>query len=544
MKRGMAVTRVTVLLMCLTLLLSSCGVGDSAYDIAVKNGFVGSEAEWLESLKGEAGAAGANGTDGADGENGAAGKDFQLPEKKVEDGVLYTLKSYSLNGKTVTRWEPDTSVDLSTYRPFTAENGGIAGMLGYYKLTPLSTGLTNYKQGGFIANGLVYMGNSSAKLQIKDFKTGAVLTTMTLDKTAELTGTCPKPQPHNNALSFVMPDGAKYPLIYTNCYSGDTEHKGTLCVYSVSDNALNITYTLGNSLNATTGKPSYQANKDGEYGHVTTVHDVAYKKGLYLTLGADFKYMIMCYDASGAYLGTSKGEKTAVWIDSDGTATSLDALKTTYSNISKFSVIYRAKTGDATNNIVAVAPDAAGFKITAGGAHTFSNKLEQLIKVGFVNTTMWTSQDPTKDTRLYGNFVIDRENGFLYALALKTGDNCLRTFKFKLPETAEGTYNATYGCNVLTLGEADILEYYDTPYAYSIQDVDFYNGYIFITEGFTNDQKEPARMRVIDVKMKKQVAVFELHSDFTRIEPEFICWYQGVLYYGNVKGDMFRIDFI
>jgi hypothetical protein len=31
-------------------------IGKSAYDIAVENGFVGTEAEWLESLKGKDGA--------------------------------------------------------------------------------------------------------------------------------------------------------------------------------------------------------------------------------------------------------------------------------------------------------------------------------------------------------------------------------------------------------------------------------------------------------------------------------------------------------
>lgn len=44
--------------------------GKSAYDIALDNGFVGTESEWLESLKGTDGA---NGTDGKDGANGADG---------------------------------------------------------------------------------------------------------------------------------------------------------------------------------------------------------------------------------------------------------------------------------------------------------------------------------------------------------------------------------------------------------------------------------------------------------------------------------------
>lgn len=41
--------------------------GKSAYEIAVENGFVGSEADWIASLKGSDGA---NGSDGKDGENG------------------------------------------------------------------------------------------------------------------------------------------------------------------------------------------------------------------------------------------------------------------------------------------------------------------------------------------------------------------------------------------------------------------------------------------------------------------------------------------
>lgn len=44
--------------------------GKSAYEIAVDNGFVGSEVEWLESLKGKDGKDGTNGTAGSNGENG------------------------------------------------------------------------------------------------------------------------------------------------------------------------------------------------------------------------------------------------------------------------------------------------------------------------------------------------------------------------------------------------------------------------------------------------------------------------------------------
>lgn len=47
--------------------------GKSAYEIAIEHGFVGTETEWLESLKGVDGKDGVNGKDGCDGRNGADG---------------------------------------------------------------------------------------------------------------------------------------------------------------------------------------------------------------------------------------------------------------------------------------------------------------------------------------------------------------------------------------------------------------------------------------------------------------------------------------
>lgn len=56
--------------------------GKSAYEIAIEHGFVGTETEWLESLKGVDGKDGVNGKDGCDGRNGADG----LPGRDGIDG--------------------------------------------------------------------------------------------------------------------------------------------------------------------------------------------------------------------------------------------------------------------------------------------------------------------------------------------------------------------------------------------------------------------------------------------------------------------------
>lgn len=57
--------------------------GKSAFEIAVEHGFVGTETEWLESLKGVDGKDGVNGKDGCDGRNGVDG----LPGKDGKSGA-------------------------------------------------------------------------------------------------------------------------------------------------------------------------------------------------------------------------------------------------------------------------------------------------------------------------------------------------------------------------------------------------------------------------------------------------------------------------
>ncbi|MFI3171116.1 MAG: hypothetical protein R3Y58_01910 [Eubacteriales bacterium] len=74
--------------------------GESAYQIAVDNGFEGSETDWLESLQGTNGATGATGATGETGATGAAGA----------DGLT---TSVTINGDTVT--QVDGNIALGTF---------------------------------------------------------------------------------------------------------------------------------------------------------------------------------------------------------------------------------------------------------------------------------------------------------------------------------------------------------------------------------------------------------------------------------------------
>ena len=63
--------------------------GESAYQIAVDHGFVGTEEEWLQSLKGQTGATGATGPQGPQGEPGVSGGMlFPVMDFDAETGVL------------------------------------------------------------------------------------------------------------------------------------------------------------------------------------------------------------------------------------------------------------------------------------------------------------------------------------------------------------------------------------------------------------------------------------------------------------------------
>lgn len=63
--------------------------GKSAYQIAIENGFEGTEQEWLESLKGQDGI---NGLDGKDGENGVDGKDGKNYFVELVESTTTTLE--------------------------------------------------------------------------------------------------------------------------------------------------------------------------------------------------------------------------------------------------------------------------------------------------------------------------------------------------------------------------------------------------------------------------------------------------------------------
>lgn len=81
MKRIISI--ILTLAMCLSAvaLLASCAAGESAYDIAVKHGFKGTEEEWYASLKGDKGETGDKGDKGQTGDKGDKGETGDAGQK-------------------------------------------------------------------------------------------------------------------------------------------------------------------------------------------------------------------------------------------------------------------------------------------------------------------------------------------------------------------------------------------------------------------------------------------------------------------------------
>lgn len=70
--------------------------GKSAYELAVQNGFKGTEAEWLDSLHGKDGQPGKDGTPGKDGDTPVKGTDYYTEADKAEmvQAVISALPVY------------------------------------------------------------------------------------------------------------------------------------------------------------------------------------------------------------------------------------------------------------------------------------------------------------------------------------------------------------------------------------------------------------------------------------------------------------------
>lgn len=171
----------------------------------------------------------------------------------------------------------------------------------------------------------------------------------------------------------------------------------------------------------------------------------------------------------------------------------------------------------------------------------FSMTLVQVIRIGFAgDASLWCSEGGN-DVRPFGNFVIDPQNALLYAFTMRDGEKKTRYFSFRLPRLSEGEYSKEYGVPLVTLKKEDILSFFDTEYHAFIQGACFHEGKIYSSEGFST--APPAALRIIDPAKQAQIAHFNLADMGYPEEAEWIDFKDGVCYYSDILGNLFRIDF-
>ena len=199
-------------------------------------------------------------------------------------------------------------------------------------------------------------------------------------------------------------------------------------------------------------------------------------------------------------------------------------------------------------NSYSSAPDrkegtCAAYRILREGDH-FQGKLTQVIRIGFTeNRDLWKSLPGNEDVRSYGNFVSDNENRILWAFTMRDKEKVTRFFSFPMPHPYEGKTDPTLGCRILTLTESDITEQFDTEYSHYLQGAHANAGRIYSSEGFSDSETNPARMKVIDTRLKKTIAVLNFQENGLTEEAELVSEYQGGILYADWRGNLYRIVF-
>jgi hypothetical protein len=176
--------------------------------------------------------------------------------------------------------------------------------------------------------------------------------------------------------------------------------------------------------------------------------------------------------------------------------------------------------------------------------NAFTSTLVQVIEIGFANdTSLWRSTLDPLDVRPYGNFTIDTEENKLYAFTMRDAANSTRYFAFDLPKLSDGIMDEKYGVNKVTLNVCDIKDQFDVEYHHYIQGACCYKGKIYSVEGFTNNEKNPPALRIINTKTKTQEICVKFADLGMSIEAEMIDFKNDVCYYSDVKGNMYVIEF-
>jgi hypothetical protein len=174
--------------------------------------------------------------------------------------------------------------------------------------------------------------------------------------------------------------------------------------------------------------------------------------------------------------------------------------------------------------------ELCAYRITRRG-FDFSTSLVQRIRLSFASEVgIWRSGEG--DVRPYGNFLVDTENGVLYAYVMRDREAVTRFFALRLPPPK---------VEDIILTEDDIIGYFDTPYMRYMQGGCIRHGLIYSVEGFSSGENYPA-IRVIDPAQKKQLLYRRLSDFGLSLEPELITFRADTCYYSDCSGELYEVS--
>lgn len=172
----------------------------------------------------------------------------------------------------------------------------------------------------------------------------------------------------------------------------------------------------------------------------------------------------------------------------------------------------------------------------------FTSTLVQIIEIGFVeDVNLWKSAGEKDDSRPYGNFTIDTEQGIYYAFTMRDNAHSTRYFSFNLPKVTQGELCEQYNVKRVVLNTSDIIDCFDCDYHHYVQGACCHKGKIYSLEGFTDDLDNPPAIRIIDTKLKKEI-FFKKFSEFgINTEPEMIDFEDDICYCADQYGNMHKL---
>ena len=443
-----------------------------------------------------------------------------LKDNAYENGE-YTVRYIKVNGVVIPILEKNETSDR--YYQYQVTSKGILSPNDIYRKTPI---YAQTSQDGTIYKGLSFSGNGAGKVTIRAVVTGVTVGSMNWDKKDIL-------KPHDNSVTH------------------NIEYR--------TERQLDVTWTLNSTYSSADG--SFVKN-----GPRTTTGKFllsAYKDLSIKVTSSD--YLISCYDSDEKYLGqistslNSLIKGYAQW-NVKGTVITESIIKEidpdisyiavcTYDNeLPDYMFTYKEGTCFIYSNIYNNYASAQNRHIGECCVYqlsdedgTWTNELKQVLRVGFINDPYyWT---PASEIRPYGNFVVDKENQFLYVYVMYNSKSVTQWYKFYLPKSDEGEWSEEYECNILTLNTDDIIDSWTTELQNIIQGACVHDNLIYSTEGSNGTGTNAARMRVVDPSKKKVIAVFEFFADDDPVEPEFIDFFEGRCFYGSAK-QMYNIDFL